>query len=309
MQTSHTQLNNSLPVSQLLFQTVSGIAEAQAALDASSVTSTEMMSGKLFDEKGQVLDTRIPIAIGFEEGKRKQEFYSLFELGFVPTFYQFVETVIELKVSMRLRDAEEEMGILETTPIDATYINRYNFNMRGASVINVKVKPVPPPPNIDRLTADEVEEDDRVSDLEGPAPILELFSKSSYLLGSELSVLSGVPIEWKDRLNSFGISELSDVLDLETGFVEQLNDAEKREYARLELKKKVQAVCFPEIYLPDVITLDNSAGELFNEPDLIPSLNLDGRDTQALKQYLLILDTFLDSMYFHRIPFSKIVSR
>ena len=77
----------------------------------------------------------------------------MMELGFVPAFYQFVDTVIEVKLALRINqvaapidpatgdvmavpaggwasDATRRTGVTVTsTPVDAGYAAAYNFNL------------------------------------------------------------------------------------------------------------------------------------------------------------------------------------
>lgn len=73
-----------VPVHRLIQSTATGIARAQYELDLTSIKIAQLMAG--VDEA-----CRVPF------GKKS---YSLLDLGFTPTFYQFVDTVIEIKVSI-----------------------------------------------------------------------------------------------------------------------------------------------------------------------------------------------------------------
>jgi hypothetical protein len=79
--------------------------------------------------------------------------YSLLDLGFTPTFYQFVDTTLEIKVafSMSAENTKtagtEKQGTVKTksTPVDATYANRFQYPVEGSSVLRTKLVTVPPP--------------------------------------------------------------------------------------------------------------------------------------------------------------------
>ncbi len=77
------------------------IAEAQQAIDMSSLRIAEMFTGEYTDEEGK----RRSSLISFDG-----ENLSLLELGFTPTFYQFAETTIEIKVSMSMTTSKEKKG-------------------------------------------------------------------------------------------------------------------------------------------------------------------------------------------------------
>lgn len=181
-----------LPIGDLIRSVALGIAEAQFQLDKASMTVAELMSGqrllrdldtgKLITPDGQptntpvVIDSRIYFGYHFDEqGRRVADRLSMMELGFVPTFYQFVDTMIELKLAVRItqvertgpaaaggtggaRDAKEtgtagwwagsasEGFVLSSTPVDANYASSYSFQAELASVVKTKLVPVPPPP-------------------------------------------------------------------------------------------------------------------------------------------------------------------
>ncbi len=109
---------------------------------------------------------------------------SMMEIGFTPTFYQFVDTIIEVKIAIRMtrerefsrttsnrttdasrsgessRDRAGIFGLLrggstgkayqnnqtvQTTQVDATYSSKYSYSAEGASLLRTKLVPVPPP--------------------------------------------------------------------------------------------------------------------------------------------------------------------
>lgn len=109
---------------------------------------------------------------------------SMMELGFTPTFYQFVDTIIEVKIaikitrssetsrtattaardaSVRSRNSRRGTGIfglirgsrrsnsyarssqVQTSQVDATYSSKYSYSAEGASLLRTKLVPVPPP--------------------------------------------------------------------------------------------------------------------------------------------------------------------
>ena len=93
----------SVPFPQMVRNLGVGIAEAQFQLDLVSLKIARMMAGY------EVPDDDAPPSVGTDDNERKYliQFsdgveYSLLELGFTPTFYQFVDTVIELKMSISM---------------------------------------------------------------------------------------------------------------------------------------------------------------------------------------------------------------
>lgn len=107
---------------------------------------------------------------------------SMMELGFTPTFYQFVDTIIEVKIAIKMTrtreysvtssrgsrssdfsrnrsrrgglrslfsgrsgDSYSRSSDVQTTQVDATYASKYSYSAEGASLLRTKLVPVPPP--------------------------------------------------------------------------------------------------------------------------------------------------------------------
>lgn len=94
---------------------------------------------------------------------------SMMELGFTPTFYQFVDTIIEVKISIKYtqegeigysrttnnRSSSASLGIgfgrikggrsVQTSQVNATYSQKYSYSAEGSSLLRTKLVPIPPP--------------------------------------------------------------------------------------------------------------------------------------------------------------------
>jgi hypothetical protein len=101
---------------------------------------------------------------------------SMMELGFAPTFYQFVDTIIEVKISITYtRESSSGTSVkiantnkavsysgkfsfkrgakatltrnvnVTTTQVNAAYANKYSYRAEGSSVLRTKLVPIPPP--------------------------------------------------------------------------------------------------------------------------------------------------------------------
>jgi hypothetical protein len=141
-----------------------GIADAQLQLDLVSLRIARLMAG--YDEEaeaeteGDGLKSR-GYLVKFGDGQE----YSLMELGFTPTFYQFVDTVIELKMSISMsRETQVKRssnsttvaaggfwtpfgggGAVRATSVSASYAAKYQYSAEGSSVMRTKLVPIPPP--------------------------------------------------------------------------------------------------------------------------------------------------------------------
>lgn len=188
------RLNNSeelsgVPLGDLIQAVAVAIADGQLQLDKASMRAAEFMSGqvllrdmdsgRLLTLEGQetdvpkIIDTKVYFGYSYDaDGNRLANRLSMMELGFVPTFYQFVDTVIDMKLILRLRrqssetrtlkeigSTEQSVGgeaagrsrrtkpktVITTTPVDARYSSSYNFSAEMTSKVSTKLVPVPPP--------------------------------------------------------------------------------------------------------------------------------------------------------------------
>ncbi len=151
-----------VPFGEMVQSLGMAIAEAQHALDMNSVQMAQMMSGSRYidtDEEGKEV-VREGVKINF--GGRS---LSLLELGFTPTFYQFVDTIIEVKISISMSSedsrstktnetnvsASAKMGWgrastkVHSTSVSASYASKNSYSAEGASLIRTKLVPIPPP--------------------------------------------------------------------------------------------------------------------------------------------------------------------
>lgn len=166
-----TELLNA-PFPQLVRNLGVGIAEAQLELDMVSLKIARMMAGYEVDGEMEA---------GFDGSERKylvkfadgQE-YSMLELGFTPTFYQFVDTVIEIKLSISMTQETQQTrksstttatasgfglpffasGKVSCTSVSASFASKYQYSSEGSSVMRTKLVPLPAPALLeDRIRA------------------------------------------------------------------------------------------------------------------------------------------------------------
>jgi hypothetical protein len=169
-----------VPMGDLIRQMAFAIADAQFQLDIASLRVAEVMSGKrvqldadgkpMKDASGNIKTDDTRVYFGGDK-KNEPEELSLIELGFAPTFYQFIDTLIEVKIAINItRSAESNVRFttadyrssstagfsrdylsynsgysVSCSTVDAAYASKYNYSAEGASVLRTKLVPVPPP--------------------------------------------------------------------------------------------------------------------------------------------------------------------
>lgn len=114
-----------VPMADIIERMGRAIAQAQLALDQASIqTAVELGDSRL----------RLHNAGGAEITR------SLLELGFLPTFYQFVETTIDISVSLSIR-VGEELHLGATATVSTT-----SMSGTGATGTSTQVLPGPTGP-------------------------------------------------------------------------------------------------------------------------------------------------------------------
>ena len=133
-----------------------GIAEAQYEMDKVSMNIMKLMAG--MDEDGKSDPDRL-VAL-----KNNGTKYSLLALGLVPTFYQFVDTVIELKIDISMNrenksggfSAKAKVGFLKASMVGASYSQKFQYSAEGSSMMRTKLVTVPAPPIMEEILRSEL---------------------------------------------------------------------------------------------------------------------------------------------------------
>lgn len=168
-----------VPFADMITSLGEAIAKAQYALDQNSITLLKEMGvdgtvslpfvsvsyNSSYDPKAQgdeehpngpftIKDAPVPT--------------SMIGAGFQPTFYQFAETIIEVKIAISMSRAreynenyhteinvenkkEKKRPVTRTTTVDASYSNKYNYSAEGSSLLRTRLVPVPPNQTISQL--------------------------------------------------------------------------------------------------------------------------------------------------------------
>lgn len=208
-----------VPMGEMIRSMAMAIADAQWELDKSSMVVSELMSGSRplrdlnsgqllgmdgnppkDDEEIAVLDSRVYFGYEYDKDKKKRipKKVSMMELGFVPNFYQFVDTIIEVKIAIKTQSVEERSVNQEydasseyrsahnntyagwngwsynryhygnsnykssqttASHVDAAYSQKYGYSVEGASLLRTKMVPVPVPAVLEDRIRDLMEKE------------------------------------------------------------------------------------------------------------------------------------------------------
>lgn len=173
-----------IPFAEMVRNLALAIAEGQTALDRNSVQTLRELADtqiEVLTEVTEVIDPvshtvstdagDIPVtgAEVTETGVRTGTL-SMIQAGFLPTFYQFTDTELEVALSITMREDREDttrsqqsssggetLGFFSrfgasrayASSVDYRSANTYGYQAQGASRLRTRLKPVPPPGRID----------------------------------------------------------------------------------------------------------------------------------------------------------------
>jgi hypothetical protein len=157
-----------VPFGDLIADVAQGIAEGQRALDLTSVQTlielskatvdlipevTEVITPEPFDVN---VSGHAPISVtGARVTASASEpvQMSALQAGIVPSFYQFAEATIQLKMSLQIREVEREESEgkksrgkhLFGSHVNFRTQNTFTYTAEASSSVTAVIKPVPPP--------------------------------------------------------------------------------------------------------------------------------------------------------------------
>jgi hypothetical protein len=147
-----------IPFGEMVMSLGLAISRAQFELDRVALQIAQIMAGQEFDvPNADGPGTHTETLLVQFDGKQ----LSMLELGFTPSFYHFVDTIIEVKVSITM---SSEVSFSQTTfhasfdsyfavfaagasvsSVSASFATKYNYSAEGSSLIRTKISPVPAP--------------------------------------------------------------------------------------------------------------------------------------------------------------------
>jgi hypothetical protein len=179
-----------VPFPEMVFKLANSIAQGQRVLDRSSMETARALAKakvKVLTEFAEVISpvNRTAGGVPYTGANITMEnpqyaTYTLLQAGLMPTFYQFTESIIEVKISISTRSeftSEFEIGAefettveteadahagfflfggsakVKTSSTFASHVNysssaKYSYSSEGSSLLRTTLKPVPPPPRL-----------------------------------------------------------------------------------------------------------------------------------------------------------------
>jgi hypothetical protein len=173
-----------VPFPQMVMNLAFAIAKGQLALDRTSLSTARMLAREkvmLIQEIQEIIEPdfrTVDVTVRDEGGaphtesitvtgarvkfdSMDPEEFTLLQAGLSPTFYQFTESIIEVKMSISTkttRSSEFEVGAsLEasaswgwgsaafSSSVNYKTSNTYSYSAEGSSLLRTTLKPVPPP--------------------------------------------------------------------------------------------------------------------------------------------------------------------
>jgi len=133
-----------VPFPDMVFKLACAIAEGQFKLDLFSCEVAKMMGDpkKASVEVPDVSSTSATATVTT----------TLLGAGFQPAFYQFTETIIEVKMAISCVSSSEASVsasakasfLIASASVNASYTSKYSYSVEGSSLLRTKLVPAPP---------------------------------------------------------------------------------------------------------------------------------------------------------------------
>ncbi|WP_424409277.1 hypothetical protein [Pasteurella sp. PK-2025] len=128
-----------VPFGDMVVQLASAIAEGQYKMDLVSVEIAKKMG-----QEEVALPSLKP------NGGPVQ--VTLLGAGFQPTFYQFTDSIIEVKIAITMVSSKEASIAAKaklgwacfSASVNASYSSKYSYSVEGSSLLRTKITPLPP---------------------------------------------------------------------------------------------------------------------------------------------------------------------
>jgi hypothetical protein len=170
-----------VPFPQMIFSMAQAIAKGQLALDKSSIETLKVLAKTEFDWIPEITEVLYPkpipmtgpkgqgagvpvTGVGVELQEPQPTKMTLLQAGINPTFHQFTDSIIEVKMSISSTTSSENslgVGVDVSASVDFFFgsatvsshvnyhtANKYSYSVEGSSLLRTELKPAPPPPRL-----------------------------------------------------------------------------------------------------------------------------------------------------------------
>lgn len=165
-----------VPFPKMIFDMSMAIAKGQMALDKASINTVKILANTKFDYVPDITEVLSPnprqikvqggdpvtvTGVAVEVDVADSFPLTLLQAGITPTFYQFTESIIEVKMSISSKTEESsslDVGVDVSVSADylfasatvSSHVNystasKYSYSVDGSSLLRTTLKPVPPP--------------------------------------------------------------------------------------------------------------------------------------------------------------------
>ena len=161
-----------IPIADMVRDLAAAVAEGQLSLDRASIETLKFLASEanaidLIPQVTEVIaptmstvlvngnDVQVP-GISVTQQPTTPVRTTLLQAGLLPTFYHFTEALIEVKLSITLREAGSTQtagrpgfakrgAMAFAAPVNFRNASTYSHTTEGSSLLRVTMKPVPPP--------------------------------------------------------------------------------------------------------------------------------------------------------------------
>jgi hypothetical protein len=167
-----------VPFPKMVLSLAQAISKGQLAMDKTSLDTLQMLARTKFDWLPEVTEVLSPnprqvqtaqgpvmvtgVQVDFQPAETVQ--LTMLQAGILPTFYQFTESIIEVKMSISSKsESSSELeagasldvsgGFLFASATFSSHVNyktasKYSYSVDGSSLLRTTLKPAPPPTRI-----------------------------------------------------------------------------------------------------------------------------------------------------------------
>jgi hypothetical protein len=160
-----------VPFPKMVLSLAQAIAKGQTALDKASLNTLKVLAKTNFDYIPEITEVLTPTnitaggttvtGVDVELIAPRALRMSMLQAGIVPSFYQFTESVIEVKMSISSKvesqsefefgiETEASAGFLFASGSVSSHVNfrtqnTFSYSVEGSSLLRTTLKPTPPP--------------------------------------------------------------------------------------------------------------------------------------------------------------------